>query len=234
MDATLQAPVAQAQDRPPLRALLLPALPPTSRPRRVSPDKGLRATLCGILLAWGLVHGSAAAFAADDVLVEAVRRGSAVQITAHATLKCAYQTIWNTLTDYDHLADFIPGIRSSRVLEWRGNEAIVEQVGEAKFLFFRFPIEVTVGSASLPPDVIQIRVLKGNLKRLDGGYRIETLGEGHHVLHWRGLIEPDALLPPVIGTAVMRSNIEDQFKGMVREIERRESAERLNAMKAKQ
>jgi len=117
---------------------------------------------------------------------------------------------------------------ASRIVAWRGNEAIVEQTGEARFLFFKFPIHVTVGSALRPPNAIDVRVLKGNLKRLDGGYRIEETGDGRIVLRWNGLIEPDTLLPPIIGVAVMRSNIEDQFNGLVREIERRETLSRAN------
>jgi ribosome-associated toxin RatA of RatAB toxin-antitoxin module len=169
---------------------------------------------------------ASAASASEDITVEAVRRGSAVEVNARATLEASHDVLWGTLTDYNRLAEFIPGMRVSRVIEWRGNEAIVEQVGEAKFLFFRFPIEVTVGSASRPPNAIDVRVLRGNLRRLDGGYRIESAGDGRIVLRWRGLIEPETLLPPLIGVAVLRSNIEDQFTGMVREVERREALSR--------
>lgn len=196
----------------PIRLTWHPSAAPRRRSRR--------------LLVWAWLAGAcvARAWAATDVAVEAERQGAAVEINARATVDCAYDTLWSTLTDYDHLAQFIPGMHSSRVLEWRGNEAVVEQRGEAKFLFFRFPIEVTVGSASRPPDAIDIRVLKGNLHKLDGGYRIEKLGESRYILRWRGLIQPAMFLPPVLGTAVMRSNIADQFLGMVREIERREAA----------
>lgn len=168
--------------------------------------------------------------AASDVAVRAERQGSAVAIDAQARLNCDYETLWRTLTDYDHLAQFIPGIRSSRVVAWHGNEAIVEQVGEARFLFFRFPIEVILGSEWKPPDTITVRLLKGNLKRLEGGYLIEELGAGQHMLRWRGLIEAEGPLPPLIGVAVMRSNIEDQFIGMVREIERRRDAPGANSV----
>lgn len=174
-----------------------------------------------------------AAFAAQDVSIEAVRNGKAVEINARATIEASYPVLWGTLTDYGKLSEFIPGMRMSRVVEWRGNEAIVEQTGEARFLFFRFPIEVTVGSASRPPDAIDVRVLKGNLKRLDGGYRVEDAGAGRIVLRWNGLIEPEGFLPPLIGVAVMRSNIEDQFLGMVHEIERREALHRANDRKGK-
>lgn len=176
----------------------------------------------------------ASAGAAEDLVVEATRRDSAVEVHARATIVAPHAIVWDTLTDYNRLSEFIPGMHKSRIVEWRGNEAIVEQLGEAKFLFFRFPIDVTVGSASLPPDAIKVRVIKGNLKRLEGGYRIERLDDTRVVLRWSGLIEPDAILPPLLGEAVMRSNIEDQFTGMVREIERREALRQSKAAEAKQ
>ena len=168
-----------------------------------------------------------AAAAADDLTVDAFRRGAAVEVIARATLHAPQELVWRTLTDYDQLASFIPGMLKSRVIERRGPAAIVEQFGEVRFLFFRFPIEVTLSSVELPPDVIEVRVLKGNLRRLEGGYRIERgAAPDSLVLHWRGLIQPDAPLPPLLEEVIMRANIEDQFAGMVREIERRQ-AERV-------
>ena len=75
------------------------------------------------------------------------------------------------------------------------------------------------------PVAIDVRVLKGNLRRLEGGYRLEPAGAGKIVLRWMGLIQPESL-PPLLGVLVMRANIEDQFTGMVREIKRREAARR--------
>ena len=175
--------------------------------------------LLGILLAAQAAQG------ADDLTVETLRRGAAVEVVARATLHAPQELVWRTLTDYDLLASFIPGMLMSRVVERRGTVAIVEQIGEARVLFFRFPIEVTVASVEKPPDVLEVHVLKGNLRRLEGGYRIERgAAPGALVLYWRGLVEPDAPLPPLLGEAIMRANIEDQFSGMVREIERRAAA----------
>ena len=41
--------------------------------------------------------------------------------------------------------------------------------------------------------------------------------------------KPATPLPPLLGVAVMRVCIEDQFTGMVREIERREALRRAGA-----
>lgn len=181
--------------------------------------------LCGFALAFLQAGASPAA---DDLTVDAFRRGAAVEVIARATLRAPHELVWRTLTDYDQLASFIPGLLESRVIERRGPAATVEQFGEVRFLIFRFPIEVTLESVEKPPDVIEVHALKGNLKRLEGGYRIERgAAPGTLVLHWRGLVQPDAPLPPLLGEVIMRANIEDQFAGMVREIERRQAERAL-------
>ena len=173
-----------------------------------------------ILIAWVGV-----AIGAEQVSVEASSQGTAVAIKARAAIKAPYALIWQTLTDYDHLSEFIPGMVKSHVIERRGNTAIVEQTGEARFLFFTYPIEVVVESPEEPPAFIGIRVLKGNLKQLDGGYRIEKTSykDDEFVLRWSGIIEPSISLPLFITVPLMRANISDQFRGMVKEIERREA-----------
>ncbi len=191
-------------------------------PRRHRNRVRVRALTLVLLLS--LPSAATPARAADDITVETARRGDAVEVVCRATLRAPRELIHQTLTDYNRLAEFVPGMLKSRVLDVRGPVTIVEQVGEARFLVFSFPIEVTVATTDRPPDEINVRLIKGNLKRLEGSYRIEALDEGRFILHWRGLIEPDSPMPPLFGELIMRSSIVDQFEGMVREIERRDAA----------
>lgn len=171
-----------------------------------------------ILLAWL----PAAAPAAEAIHVEAARSGTAVAVSAQAILKVPPAIIWSTLTDYERLPEFIPGMKKSRIIERRGPAAIVEQDGEAGLLFFRIPIHVVVESAEYPPHLITIHVVRGNLRQLQGSYQIEQgASAGEHVLRWSGVIEADTVLPAFITVPLMRASIEDQFTGMVREIRRR-------------
>jgi carbon monoxide dehydrogenase subunit G len=172
-----------------------------------------------------LLSSAGAARAADDVSMEATRRGEALEVVCRAMLDAPLDLVWQTLTDYDRLADFIPGMRRSRLVERRGAVAVVDQLGEAGFLFLTFPIEVTLASTERPPYDLEVNMLKGNLKRLDGAYRIEPQGGGRILLTWNGIVEAQSM-PPLLGEIVMRSNIEDQFRGMVREIERRDALRR--------
>ena len=134
--------------------------------------------------------------------------------------------MWTTLTDYDRLPEFIPGLRKSKVVSRRGATVIIEQSGEARFLMFTFPIDVTLEAVERPPSSIQVRAVAGTLRHFEGGYKVEPQPNGKIVLRWVGTIIPDVSLPPLIGEVVMRMRIEDQFIGMVREIERRESLRR--------
>jgi carbon monoxide dehydrogenase subunit G len=184
--------------------------------------RALSLAACGAALYIGC---AGAARAAEDVSVESTRRDDALEVACRAILQAPADLVWQTLTDYDRLAEFIPGMRSSRLIERRGAVAVVEQSGEAGFLFLSFPIEVTLASTERPPHDLAVRMLKGNLKRLEGAYRIEPQSGGRILLTWTGIVEAMSM-PPLLGEFVMRSNIDDQFRGMVREIERRAALRR--------
>jgi len=176
--------------------------------------------LATILLAWAV-----ATPAAEGLSVETTRRGAAVEVRAYARVEALHATVWGTVTDYDRLAQFVPGMRSSRIVAHRNGDLVVEQRGETRFLVFTYPVNVTLLATARPPDAVDVHLLSGNLKRLDGTYSMEPAGAGWIALRWNGLIEPDAL-PPLLGELVMRATIEAQFVGMVREIERREALKR--------
>jgi hypothetical protein len=171
-----------------------------------------------------------AALAAESVSVETEGRGAVVSVEARARIRAPLFLIWDTLTDYDRLSDFIPGMRVSRLIARRGSSAIVAQKGSAGFFIFNYPIDVVVESVELPPGIIEIHVVRGNVKHLDGRYLIErdAVDGESYLLRWQGAIEPALALPAIITAPLLRSSIRDQFLGMVGEIERR-NARRIAA-----
>ncbi len=163
------------------------------------------------------------------VEVQTLRQGDVIDVQAKATIKAPIDVVWATLTDYERLPEFIPGLRTSRVIARNGATTTVEQSGEAQFLFLKIPIEVTVESTERPPN-IEVRRVAGTLRQLKGQYETQIMPEpGYVQLRWVGSIEPENGLPPLVGEAVMRQTILSQFTGMVREIERREAARKRPA-----
>jgi ribosome-associated toxin RatA of RatAB toxin-antitoxin module len=170
--------------------------------------------------------------AADDVSIQAERRGDSVEIHARALIAAPPALVWEVLTDYERLPSFIPGLAKSVVRQRQGNRLVIEQTGEARFLVFSFPIDVRYEVIESPPDWISSRAVAGNLRRMNGRYDLQpsparagVQPAGGLMLRYEGEIEPNFALPPLIGLVALRSMVEQQFTAMVAEIERRAAAQ---------
>ena len=170
------------------------------------------------------------AVAAQNLDVETTRSGDLIEVRARATINAPLAVVWSTLTDYERLPEFIPGLTKSRVISRVGATSTIEQSGEARFLFLSIPIEITLESTERPPN-IEVRRIAGTVRYLRGRYETEVVGTdpARVQLRWIGAITPKADLPPLIGEALMRLSIEQQFAGMVTEIERREALRQQGA-----
>jgi ribosome-associated toxin RatA of RatAB toxin-antitoxin module len=163
------------------------------------------------------------ALAAMALEVQTSRTGEVIQVRAQASVQAPLAIVWSTLTDYERLPEFVPGMKTSRLLTRKGATATVAQTGEARFLFFTVPIEVTVESTEQPPHAIEVRRVAGTLRHLQGRYDMQLLptDPAQVQLRWTGSLTPESDLPPLIGQSLMRRMIKEQFEGVVREMERR-------------
>ncbi len=179
----------------------------------------LLATLAGTGL------GLDRAWAAEITHVHAAPAdGGGVAVQAEAHINAPADVIWATLTDYDTLDRFIPGMQKSEVLDRHGSIVTVHQQGVANLLFFSYRIDVVVEASEEPQSRIRVRLLHGNLRRLNGGYDVVKAPQGNeneYILRWSGVIDPDLSLPEFVAVPMIRSNISEQFQGMVDEILRR-------------
>jgi ribosome-associated toxin RatA of RatAB toxin-antitoxin module len=186
----------------------------------------LSLSYAAVMLGIALVMATPVVAAVTALEVQTIRVGEVIQVHAQANVHAPLTIVWSTLTDYERLSEFVPGIKTSRVLARKGATATVAQTGEARFLFFTLPIEVTVESTEQPPHAIDVRRVAGTLRHLQGRYDMQVLSSdpARVQLRWTGSITPESDLPPLIGQSLVRRMITEQFEGMVREIERRAAA----------
>jgi hypothetical protein len=145
-----------------------------------------------------------------------------LDVQAEATIPASLAVTWEVLTDYEHLSGFIPEMTSSHIISAAGETSLVEQKGGTSFLSFSFPIEVVFEIEAIPYRHISFHSIKGNLKDMTGSYSLEQLNSSVH-LHYETKFHPDFWLPPFISTSIIRTEIEHQFDGLIKEIERREA-----------
>lgn len=156
---------------------------------------------------------------AAEVSVRASRDGQVLRVEAIAEFDADLHETWRVLTDYDHLADFIPGMLESRIVDRGTRGPVVEQRGEAKVLFFVYPINVRLAVEEYPYERIVSHAVSGNFKRMDGAYTIEAAAARVR-LRYVGTLVPDFFVPPLIGAWVLRLNVERQFAALIDEISR--------------
>jgi hypothetical protein len=160
-----------------------------------------------------------AAPAQPEVRIE--RRGEAFAVHMETPIAADAAVAWQVLTDYDHLADFVPDMRASRVVSAPGEPLRIEQQGGAGFLFFKFTVDVELAIDEVPPLRLGFRAIRGNMRRMQGEWRIDR-ADGGILLVYDAELQPTFWVPPLIGPAVMRRDVANQIAGVVREIERRQ------------
>ncbi len=184
----------------------------------------LRSGATILILAWTLCAPVAAI--AQQVSIETSVQGDLVTVTASAEMQVDSRTVWNVISDYNHLAEFIPNIRNSRVVQRDGDRLLVSQTGEFSFLFFRQPVEVMLAVAESAPRQIVARAVGGNLREMEGRYELENLPTGAVRLSYSARLIPEFSVPPFIGKMVVRRVLAKQFTAMVNEILRRDALAR--------
>lgn len=175
-----------------------------------------------LILAWALCLPATA----QRISIETSGQGDLVTVTASAEMQVDPRTVWNVISDYDHLAEFIPDLRSSRVVQRDGDRLIVEQTGKFGFLFFQQPVEVKLAVVESPPRRIVARAVGGNLREMEGRYELENLPMGAVRLSYSGRLVPEFPVPPIIGRMAVRRVLAKQFSAIVKEILRRDTLAR--------
>ncbi|HZF19332.1 MAG TPA: SRPBCC family protein [Burkholderiales bacterium] len=184
-----------------------------------------RRTAIGVVLALAAAWSTLCPALAQDISIRTARDGDFITVSASALMKVDPSVAWAVLSDYDHLAKFIPDMKSSRVVSREGNVLRVEQKGDVGFFFYKEPVNMLLEVHEEPPSRITARGIEGNIKGLETRYDLQSSAAGVR-LDYAGRFEPDFSIPPLIGMPIMNRVIERRFRAMVNEIQRRDALAR--------
>ena len=94
------------------------------------------------------------------------------------------ELFWDVLTDYAHLADFIPNLSSSELVMRDGETVRLQQVGSQQLLGMRFSAQVLLELREFKPDgTLRFQMLKGDFRRFEGSWQVRALSEGASLLY---------------------------------------------------
>lgn len=175
--------------------------------------------LSTLLLAQPAIAGeSDSAVENKDVRVERIGDSFTVDVRMYAPVPPSLA--WTVLTDFERMAEFVPNLSHSQILERGENTLRVRQKGTARYGPFSSDFETTREIRLAPKREIRAYGVGGNIKRMESVMRLEVEGEGTR-LEYHAEVQPDFWLPPLFGPSFVRHETAEQFSAMIREMLRR-------------
>jgi ribosome-associated toxin RatA of RatAB toxin-antitoxin module len=136
--------------------------------------------------------------------------------------------VWEVLTDYGDFPQFLPNVISSRVLEVKGNQKIVEQVDSRRVLIITVKSRIRTLMTETRPQRIDFRMVEGDLQQFQGYWQIEPIALAGslspQVLITQTIeAQPKSSVPKGIFYRVFKSSLEKHLNALRIEAERRSS-----------
>jgi len=146
-------------------------------------------------------------------------------MSAQAEIEARPQIAWQTLTDYEHLPRFIPGIRSARVVDERGDAHFFifgQSVRIRMDVHQVAPSEITAHSVPWPPSSGD-PAGEVEPESFSATYRLQPTESGVRLVY-EARIVPASDWPAMVERLALRQNAALQFGALVAEINRRAHA----------
>lgn len=155
---------------------------------------------------------------ATDVSLTGIRIHAVSMVHADASV------LWATLTDYNQLASYVPGMTLSRLVSSpNAPTKLVEQKGEGGLLSFVLPDHVILAMDEQPFRYIGFKSVSGLVTTLRGEWVID--GKKSPVqLTYRAYVLPLLPPPPTVTDVYVQEEIRQRMDAVVREAERRMKA----------
>ena len=190
------------------------------------PDAARRLLLA---IAMAMLPAATQAEAPDfqDIAVSVVRRGEVIDVDVELFVAASPQEVWNVLTDYDHMAEFVSNVSVSKILSHADEKVEVAQTSHLGVGPFEFKFDNVREIELLPPREIRSTVVRGDMATSTFTTRLIPEGSVTRLVN-RGRFLPGRWIPPIIGTAVLESELRKQFGEYRAEILRRKALAAAN------
>lgn len=177
--------------------------------------------LSGLLAAAGAAP-AAPALALTVERVDGAGGSKVYRIASSATVAAAPAVVWRVLTDYNRMAEFVPDLKSARVVSRSGDKVVIEQLGAVRFLFFSQPIRLVVQAHEQAPGRIDVTLIEGDMKLYRAAWELHPAAAGGTTVSYSASIEPAFYVPGVMGASLVRQDIAKMMGAVLQRIAREE------------
>jgi ribosome-associated toxin RatA of RatAB toxin-antitoxin module len=97
------------------------------------------------------------------------------RLTACIDIPDSIEQVWQVLSDYEALAEFIPNLAKSNLIEHPNEGIRLEQVGNQRFLRLNFSARVVLDIEETFPHTIKFQMVEGDFKSFAGSWNLEPI-----------------------------------------------------------
>ncbi len=137
---------------------------------------------------------------ADDVSISTEKRSARERrISASIVIPQPIEQVWQVITDYEHLADFIPSLTSSKRINNAEGRIRIEQIGAQCFLKVKFCARVVLDMTESFPNKLSFCMKEGDFKQFEGAWYLQPSGDpASTLLSYDLLVKPPLAMPLAI------------------------------------
>ena len=155
-----------------------------------------------------------------DIVVDVRKNGPQIAVDVVCPVDAPAPVVWEVLTDYEHMPQFISNIATSEVEDTAGNVLRVRQKGKATRGPLTLTFDIVREIELVPQSEIRSRLISGDFKSSDFVTKIVVTETGVHIVN-NGRYTPNVWVPPFIGPAVIEAETQKQYGEIRTEILRR-------------
>ena len=176
-----------------------------------------------LMLCFFQAHACADVRHDNEIEVKVQIEGEDVFVDVNFTVPAPAKLVWEVLTDFDHMSNFIANLQTSKVIDKTENGLRVSQKGIAKYGLLSFPFESVREIHLFSFNKIQTHMISGNIKKLEGMTQLIPEGDLTRIIYHADTI-PGIWIPPMVGKVFIEHETREQFQESRDEIMRRKHA----------
>lgn len=143
------------------------------------------------------------------------------QISASIQIPQPSDRVWQVLTDYEHLADFIPNLQESRRVPHPEGGIRLEQVGAQSLwkLKLKFCARVVLDMVEHFPHELRFQMVEGDFKEFFGAWILQPIADNITDLTYTLTVQPSRMMPVGLIEKRLRRDLEVNLTAIYQRVE---------------
>lgn len=129
------------------------------------------------------------------------------RILASVIIPQPVEKVWEVITDYERLSDFIPSLTSSKLIPNSDGRIRLEQIGAQCFLKVKFCARVVLDMTENFPHEVGFSMREGDFNQFEGAWQLEPTEGGLTRLSYDLFVKPPRAMPVKLIEHHIRNNL---------------------------